>query len=83
MPTAGIEAHPVREDATLVDARGHKIGRVTSGTVSPSLDRPIAMGYVSHDHAKPQHEVYAEVRGKRVPMRVTPMPFVPHRYHRG
>jgi len=79
----GLERVPVREDATLVDARGHKIGRVTSGTVSPSLDRPIAMGYVSHDHAKPQHEVYAEVRGKRVPMRVTPMPFVPHRYHRG
>jgi len=31
----------------------------------------------------PQHEVYAEVRGQKLPMRVTPMPFVPHRYFRG
>ena len=35
------------------------------------------------NHALPSHEVYAEVRGKRVPMRVSPMPFAPHRYHRG
>ena len=34
-------------------------------------------------HAQAQHEVYAEVRGKRIPMRVTAMPFTPHRYHRG
>ena len=34
------------------------------------------------DHTQPHHEVYAEVRGKRLPMRVTPMPFNPHRYKR-
>ena len=78
-----LERVPVREGARLVDARGHKLGTVTSGTIAPTIDKPIAMAYLSAEHAQPQHEVYAEVRGQRVPMRVTPMPFVPHRYHRG
>jgi aminomethyltransferase len=79
----GLERVPVREGAALFDAHGHKLGTVTSGTVGPTVERPIAMAYVPPDHAAPQHEVLAEVRGKRVPMRVTPMPFTPHRYHRG
>jgi aminomethyltransferase len=41
------------------------------------------MAYLPVDHAIVAHEVYAEVRGKRLPMRVTPMPFAPHRYFRG
>jgi aminomethyltransferase len=41
------------------------------------------MAYLPLDHALPHHEVYAEVRGKRLPMRVSPMPFNPHRYIRG
>jgi aminomethyltransferase len=79
----GLERVPVREGARLVDARGHKLGTVTSGTIAPTVDKPIAMAYLSAEHALPQHEVYAEVRGNQLPMRVTPMPFVPHRYHRG
>ena len=43
----------------------------------------LAMAYLSAEHAIAKHEVYAEVRGQQVPMRVTPLPFVPHRYHRG
>jgi aminomethyltransferase len=78
-----LERVPVREGAKLVDARGHKLGTVTSGTIAPTVNKPIAMAYLAADHAKPQHEVYAEVRGQKVPMRVTPMPFVPHRYFRG
>jgi aminomethyltransferase len=78
-----LERVPVREGAKLVDAKGHKLGTVTSGTIAPTVNKPIAMAYLSAEHALPQHEVYAEVRGQRVPMRVTPMPFVPHRYHRG
>lgn len=78
-----LERVPVREGANVVDVGGHKMGRVTSGTIAPTLDKPIAMAYVSAEHAKPQGEVYAEVRTQRVPMRVTPMPFVPHRYFRG
>ena len=73
----------MREGAKLVDKRGHKLGTVTSGTIAPTIDKPVAMAYLSAEHASPQHEVYAEVRGQTVPMRVTPMPFVPHRYFRG
>jgi len=79
----GLERTPVREGALLFDERGHKIGKVTSGTIGPSIDRPIAMGYVDAPHAHVAAEVWAEVRGRRLPMRVTAMPFVPHRYHRG
>ena len=55
---------------------------VTSGTLGPTVHEPVAMAYLAANHAQPQQEVYAEVRGKRLPMRVTPMPFTPHRYHR-
>lgn len=79
----GLERVPVREGATLFDVNGHRIGRVTSGTVGPTVNQPIAMGYVTPEHAQVHHEVWAEVRGKRVPMRVTTMPFAPHRYARG
>ncbi len=79
----GLERVPVREGASLVDAKGHRLGRVTSGTLSPTVNHPIAMAYLAANHALPNHEVYAEVRGKRQPMRVCPMPFAPHRYFRG
>jgi aminomethyltransferase len=79
----GLERTPVREGAPLVDGHGHPVGRVTSGTVGPSVGQPIAMGYVAANHAGIGSELYAEVRGKRVPMRVTAMPFAPHRYFRG
>jgi aminomethyltransferase len=79
----GLERVPVREGAIIVDAQGHKLGHVTSGTLSPTVDEPIAMAYLAANHALPHHEVYAEVRGKRQPMRVSPMPFTPHRYFRG
>ncbi len=78
----GLERAPVREGAVIVDAHGHKLGVVTSGTLGPSVNQPIAMAYLPQNHALPQHEVFAEVRGKRLPMRVSPMPFAPHRYKR-
>ncbi len=79
----GLERAPVREGTALFDAAGHKIGHVTSGTLAPSVKQPIAMGYIGVAHATPNAELYAEVRGKRLPMRVSPMPFQPHRYFRG
>jgi aminomethyltransferase len=79
----GLERMPVREGATLFDGQGRKAGHVTSGTLAPTLGVPIAMAYVGVEHAAIGHELFAEVRGKRLPMRVTPMPFQPHRYHRG
>jgi aminomethyltransferase len=78
----GLERIPVREGAILVDAQGHKLGYVTSGTLAPTVNQPIAMAYLAANHAIINHEVYAEVRGKRQPMRVTPLPFVPPGYVR-
>ena len=79
----GLERLPVREGAKLVDAQGHKLGHVTSGTLAPSVNQPIAMAYLATNHGQLHSEVFAEVRGKRQPMRVVPMPFSPHRYVRG
>ena len=79
----GLERVPVREGALIVDAHGHTLGTVTSGTLAPTVNQPIAMAYLPMNHAVVGHEVYAEVRGKRLPMRVTAMPFTPNRYFRG
>ena len=79
----GLERMPVREGSRLFDAHGRALGRVTSGTLGPTVGEPIAMAYLSADHALPHHEVQAEVRNKRVPMRVTALPFLTPRYHRG
>jgi aminomethyltransferase len=79
----GLERIPVREGAVIVDAQGHKLGHVTSGTLAPTVNQPIAMAYLAANHAIVNHEVYAQVRGKNQPMRVTTMPFVPPGYFRG
>ncbi|MFL6723480.1 MAG: glycine cleavage system aminomethyltransferase GcvT [Sphingomicrobium sp.] len=73
---------PVREGALVLDAEGSEIGRITSGGHSPSLGRPIAMGYVATALAEPGTVLTLEQRGKLFQAQVAPMPFVPHRYHR-
>jgi aminomethyltransferase len=78
----GVERTPVREGAALVGADGQALGTVTSGTLAPSVNRCVAMGYVPTAVAQPGTPVFAEVRGKRVPMTVSAMPFQPHRYQR-
>jgi aminomethyltransferase len=78
----GLERAPVREGAKLLDAARHNAGHVTSGTVSPTLGVPIAMGYLPVNHAATGAIVHAVVREKTHPMRVTALPFTPHRYHR-
>ena len=74
---------PVREPAELRNLDGQTIGQVTSGLLSPMLDKPIAMGYVRPGYAPVGTELFAMVRGKPVPMEVVATPFVPTRYHRG
>jgi aminomethyltransferase len=71
---------PVRAGADLADREGRTIGRVTSGGFGPTLKRPIAMGYVAPEHAAPGVELFTSVRGEPVTMRVSALPFVPHRY---
>jgi aminomethyltransferase len=73
---------PVREGATVVDNDGSEVGKVTSGGFSPSLERPIAMAYVPVALAQPGTRVRLNQRARIFEAEVTPMPFVPHRYHR-
>ena len=77
------ERVPVREPAVLENMDGQEIGQVTSGLLSPSLNQPIAIAYVGPDYTATGTEIFAMVRGKPVPMKVSTTPFVPTRYHRG
>jgi aminomethyltransferase len=78
-----LERIPVREHVELQDGHGRRIGEVTSGLLAPTIDKPIAMGYVEASSASPGTRVDAIVRGKAVAMEVASMPFVPNRYYRG
>jgi aminomethyltransferase len=73
---------PVREGALVLDGEGNEVGKITSGGFSPSLQRPIAMGYVASGLAETGTKLKLEQRGKLFDATVTDMPFVPHRYHR-
>ena len=74
---------PAREGTEIADKSGRVIGRITSGGFGPSLNAPIAMGYVETKYAAVGTELDLMVRGKPNPARVAPMPFVSHRYKRG
>ena len=78
----GLEKAPVREGADITHADGSLIGKVTSGTLGPSLGQPIAMAWIASEYALLGETVFAQVRGKALPMLISPMPFVPHRYCR-
>jgi aminomethyltransferase len=75
---------PVREGTPLfADATSsEQIGAVTSGGFSPSLNAPVAMGYLPSPHATMGGRVFAELRGQRLPLQISPMPFVPNNYKR-
>lgn len=74
---------PAREGTDIVDAGGAVVGRITSGGFGPSADGPIAMGYVAASYAVLGTALALLVRGTPRPARIVPLPFVPHRYHRG
>jgi aminomethyltransferase len=75
---------PVREGALLfADATSAEaVGKVTSGGFGPSLNAPVAMGYLPTSLSGNGTNVFAEVRGQRLPLHVAPMPFVPNTYKR-
>ena len=77
------ERMPVREGAKVVDANGAEIGVVTSGSLGPSVNQPVALAYLSTAHTAVGTPVFALVRDKRVAMTVAATPFAPHRYFRG
>jgi aminomethyltransferase len=75
---------PVREGVSLFadGTSSEPIGKVTSGGFGPTLNAPVAMGYLPSSHAANGLTVFAELRGQRLPMQVAPMPFVPNTYKR-
>ena len=73
---------PAREGTDITDKSGRVIGHITSGGFGPSLNAPVAMGYVESAFAANGTEIDLMVRGKPMPARVAPMPFIPHRYKR-
>ncbi len=78
-----LERIPVRDGTPLESFEGVPIGQVTSGLLGPSVDRPIAMGYVATAYSEPGTRLQAIVRGKPVPMEVCTLPFIPSNYFRG
>jgi aminomethyltransferase len=74
---------PVREGAELRDGAGRTVGHVTSGGFGPTMEAPVAMGYVETDLAAIDTQLNAVVRGKPLPVTVAKMPFVEQRYYRG
>ncbi len=73
---------PARAHTAITDTDGRPLGEVTSGGFSPSLDAPIAMGYVAASEARPGTQVFLDVRGRSLPARIVSLPFVAHRYHK-
>ncbi len=73
---------PAREGAEVVALLGDPIGAVTSGGFGPTVNGPVAMGYVAASYAAPGTPVNLMVRGKALPALVATMPFAPHRYAR-
>ncbi|MFC3595062.1 glycine cleavage system aminomethyltransferase GcvT [Novosphingobium piscinae] len=77
-----LEGRMAAREGAAVHAGEAVIGTVTSGGFSPSLNHPVAMAYVAAAQAAPGTELTIDMRGRRLPARVVPLPFVPHRYHR-
>jgi aminomethyltransferase len=73
---------PMREGVALFAVDGTPLGNITSGGFGPSVEAPVAMGYVPAAFAKPGLGIEGELRGKRLPLTVAEMPFHPTTYKR-
>lgn len=74
---------PARDGTEIADKSGRVVGKITSGGFGPTLNAPVAMGYVESAYAADGTAIDLIVRGKALAARVAPMPFVAHRYKRG
>ena len=74
---------PVREGMDVMDSEGRKVGSICSACYGASVGGPIAMAYVERPLGEPGTGLRVDVRGKLLPVTVTPMPFSPQRYYRG
>jgi len=73
---------PMREGVELFAEDGTPVGRVTSGGFGPSVNAPVAMGYVARSHARIGATLTGELRGRRLPVTVSALPFHPTSYRR-
>jgi len=73
---------PIREGAALSNEQGQNVGHVTSGSFAPSLGTPVALARLDKAYAAVGTRLFTEVRGRKVALSVTPLPFIPHRYRR-
>jgi aminomethyltransferase len=71
---------PARAHTEILDETGKTIGEITSGGFGPSVNKPVAMGYVQAAYATPGTKVQLVVRGQAMPAEVVALPFAPHRY---
>ncbi|MFN4275233.1 MAG: glycine cleavage system aminomethyltransferase GcvT [Ferrovibrio sp.] len=71
---------PAREGTEILNDKGEKIGVITSGGFGPSVDAPVAMGYVATDYAKAGTPLSLMVRGKPLPAKICTLPFITKRY---
>lgn len=74
---------PVRNGAVLSDAAGNEVGIINSGGFGPTVNHPVAMGYVDKSALDAGAALYADVRGNKIPVTVASLPFTPHRYVKG
>ena len=65
-----------RQGYELMDADGNTIGEVTSGTMAPSMNLGIGMGYVAKEHSAPDTEIFVQVRNKSLKGKIVKPPFV-------
>lgn len=82
----GIKAEgrlPVRDGAVIVDSEDNEVGIVTSGGYGPSVNGPVAMGYVKTEYSTPDTELFALVRNRKIQITVVKLPFVKQNYYRG
>ena len=74
---------PAREGTQILNKNGKIIGEITSGGYSPSLQAPIAMGYINAEILNKNCEILLNVRGNSLPAEIVSLPFVEHKYFRG
>ena len=73
---------PARAGVEIYDQDGNAIGQITSGGFGPTVQAPVAMGYVHADHSAPGQELHLIIRGKPQPATVCALPFVSQNYKR-
>ena len=72
-----------REKTKIYNESNSEIGEITSGTFGPSVNGPVAMGYVENKFSKKDTKIFLEVRGKKYPANICELPFYKKNYVKG